>query len=94
MEMYNALVEVDATQVVHVDELMARLAAYHPAVGISPRGWLEARVSLPAESLVQACTTAVAVVEAAALTVAIACEVMTEAEFEVREGFGPGSVGA
>jgi hypothetical protein len=89
METYNAVVEVGATQVVHVDHLMTKLAAYHPAVGISPRGWLEARISVPAETLVQACTTAVAVVEAAALTVAIACEVMTEAEFEVREGFGP-----
>lgn len=94
MEMYNAVIEVDATQIVHVDELMTRLGAYHPAVGVSPRGWLEARISLPAESLAQACNTAVAVVEAAALTVAIACEVMTESEFDVREGFGPGVVGA
>ena len=86
MEMYNAAVEVDGHDG-DADELMNALAAYHPAVGVSPRGWLEARISLPAESLAQACTTATAVVEAVAGAAAIACEVMLESEFEIREGF-------
>lgn len=86
MKMYTAVVEVDAKSG-DVDDLMDQLASYHAAVGTSPRGWLEARLSLPAESLAQACTTAAAVVEAAAGAAAIACEVMLEAEHDAREGF-------
>jgi excisionase family DNA binding protein len=86
MKTYNAAVEVDAHDG-DVDELMAALEAYHPAVGISPRGWLEVRISVPAESLVQACVTAATVVESFTGAAAIACEVMTEAEFDAREGF-------
>lgn len=86
MKMYNAAVEVTAHDG-DTDQLMDALAAYHPAVGVSPRGWLEARISLPAESLAQACATATIVVEAAMGAAAIACEVMLEEEFDTREGF-------
>lgn len=89
MQMYNAAVEVATKDVDEdlVDELMGTLAPYHVAIGSSPRGWLEARISLPAESLAQACATAAAVVESATGAAAIACEVMTEDEFAGREGF-------
>lgn len=89
MQMYNAAVEVATknTDEAYVDELMDQLAAYHVAIGTSPRGWVEARISVPAESLAQACATAAAVVETAAGAAAIASEVMTEDEFAAREGF-------
>lgn len=89
MKMYNAAVEVANKNVagVDVDELMRALSSFHPAVGTSPRGWLEARISLPAENLTQACTTAAAVIEAATGAAAIACEVMTEDEFNARQGY-------
>lgn len=86
--MYNAVVEV-ATKRLDVDEAMGRLAAFHPSVSTSPRGWGTARISLPAESLAQACATAAAVVGAALGAEAVACEVMTEAELDAREGFVP-----
>ena len=98
MRMYNAAVEVDSTRIDEdvADELMGQLAQFHPAVGTSPRGWLEARISLPAESLAQACVTASTVVESAAGAAAIACEVMTEEEFDARQGFttAPDLIGA
>lgn len=91
MMMYNATVEVavkgDQVDDDVVDALMEQLATHHGAVGTSPRGWLEARISLPAENLTQACVTAAAVVESAAGAAAIACEVMTEEEYAAREGF-------
>ena len=89
MQMFNAAIEVDTKDLdeERVDELMGALAAYHPAVSASPRGWLEVRISLPAENLVQACVTACSVVETFAGAAAIAAEVMTEDEFNAREGF-------
>lgn len=89
MHTYNAAVEVATKDTSEdlVDELMDQLATYHPAIGLSPRGWLEVRLSVPAENLVQACVTATTVVEAFAGAVAIAAEVMTEDEFDARQGF-------
>ena len=90
MKMYNAAVEVDHNAAAGedlVDELMSSLEQYHPAVGTSPRGWLEVRISLPAESLAQACVTATALVETFTGAAAIAAEVMTETEFDARQGF-------
>lgn len=89
MQMYNAAVEVATkdTSEALVDELIDQLAQYHGAIAVSPRGWLEARISLPAESLAQACATAAAVVETVTGRRALACEVMTEEEFDAREGF-------
>lgn len=89
MKMYNAAVEVATKKISEdtADELMEALAAYHPSVGTSTRGWLEARISVPAESLLQASTTALAVVEQATGVAAIYAEVMAEEEFAAREGF-------
>jgi hypothetical protein len=87
MEMYNAAVEVDTKNTAedYVDAVMGMLKQYHPAVGTSPHGWLEVRISLPAEALTQACTTATAVVELATGRRALACQVMTEDELAARE---------
>lgn len=90
MKMYNAAVEVakkSPSAEEFADELMDALASYSVAVGTSPRGWLEVRISLPAVSLAQAVSTALAVVESAVGVGAIACEVMDEEEFAAREGF-------
>lgn len=93
MEMYSATVEV-ATRVDpakvdpdQFDEVMEQLSEHHPAISVSARGWLTAAVSLPAESLAQAGATAVRLVEAAAGAAAIAAQVMTESEFNAREGW-------
>jgi excisionase family DNA binding protein len=67
-----------------------RLADYHASVGTSPRGWLSFQISLPAESLSQAITTALAVIAAAVPGVeALHADVMTEAEFDALNGFVP-----
>lgn len=91
MKMYNANVEVDvrADQIADdvVDAMMGQLATFHVALGTSPRGWIEVRISLPAENLAQACATAAVVVESAAGAAAIACEVMAEEEYAARQGF-------
>ncbi|MCW2751478.1 MAG: binding domain protein excisionase family [Aeromicrobium sp.] len=92
MRMYNAAVEVRSQKnpsLDAIDRFMDNLAAYHPAFEMSPRGWLDARISFPAETLAQACATAIAVVEAALGAPAVACEVMTETEFIAREGWEP-----
>lgn len=91
MEMYNAAVEVAAkTNKItdaRVDVLMGKLADYHGTLGTSPRGWLEYRISLPAENLAQACSTAIAIITQLDSGAPIACEVMTESEFNARFGF-------
>ncbi len=94
MEMYSAHVELSRQRMTsdQVDKIMDELEAYQGAVGQSPRGFVDAQFSLPAEHMAQACTTAVAVMEAAAAAAgikahAVAVEVMTEDEFLVREGW-------
>lgn len=93
MEMYSAHVELARKRISPdvAEKIHDELDGYHPAVGHSPRGWVDAQISLPAEHLAQATQTAVAVVEAAARAAgvtasAVAVEVMTEAEFNVRQG--------
>ena len=92
MEMYNATIDVakrDELDDDQVDAIMEKLASYHPALGGSPRGWQSAIISLPAESLAQATSSALAVVEAAFGAPAVALEVMTSAEFDLRHGWEP-----
>lgn len=91
MKMFNANVEVQRRDV-DADQAMERLAGYHPTIGTSDRGWVCARISLPAEDLAQACHTAAAVITQALEAEAIAAEVMTEAEFDAREGWEPAPV--
>jgi excisionase family DNA binding protein len=86
MEMHNATVEV-AVKDFDTDTMMDRLAPYHPAVGQSERGWASATISVPAETVAQAAVTACAVVAAAFGAPALVCEVMTEREFDARQGW-------
>lgn len=89
MQMYNAHVEVNKRGVFDVDKVMAALAQHHPAIGHSPRGFADAQISLPAETLAQAAASAAAVVSwAYDGATAIACSVMTEKEFMNRQGWG------
>jgi excisionase family DNA binding protein len=100
MTMHTVEVEVARRgRDVDVDELEAvleRLQDYHASLGTSPRGWLSALVSLPAESVAQAASTAAAVVSQAIGADVVAIEAMTAAEFDQREGFEkiPDLVGA
>jgi excisionase family DNA binding protein len=87
MTMYSAHVEVDHRGDFDVDQMMDQLELYHASVGMSARGYADAQISLPAETLAQACTTAIAVVSAAFGAAAVACEVLTEAEFDARQGW-------
>ena len=91
METYNATIELEARGALtddQVDELMEQLAGYHAAIGHTPRRH-SVTISLPAENLRQAVTTALAVVEAAFGSPALTIEAMTTAEFDTREGWQP-----
>lgn len=89
MQMYTAEVETATKDLPPTDEAMDALAAYHPAVYPSDRGWSSARISLPAENAAQACATACAVVADALGAPVVAIAVMTEAETAAREGWVP-----
>lgn len=90
--MYVAAVEVATTRQLDVDEAMKTLADYHPVLGTSPRGWVEVQISVSATGLAHACTTAAAIARAATGAEALACQVMTEWEYEARHGLARGSV--
>jgi len=88
--MYSIHIELDAKKTVEeIVQIHERLAAidYHPAVGISPRGYLDAQVTVPATSLIQAVTTTVATIQQITDATAIAVEAMTEKEWDARQGF-------
>lgn len=91
MQMYNAVVGVErrASELDPdaLDAVMERLGAFHAALGESRRGWASATISLAAESLAQATATAAAVVGQAYGAEPISCEVMTEKEFDLRQGW-------
>jgi hypothetical protein len=81
---YVAVVRVGTRDQIDVDLMMAMLVDCDPALGAAHSGWLEVRINLPANSLAQACKSALAVVGAATGTRAVACEVMTASEFDDR----------
>jgi excisionase family DNA binding protein len=89
MKQYSVHVELETTVYAAAEKLHEQLAAgdFHPSVGFSPRGWLDAQITLPAESLVQAAQIASAVLRDLTGLDAVAIEVMTEAEFDARQGF-------
>ncbi|KAA9133947.1 helix-turn-helix domain-containing protein [Microbacterium caowuchunii] len=64
---------------------MAALAAYAPALTITPRGYRAARITFPADSIVQAAITAATVVEHALGGPVIHLDVLTEREADERE---------
>lgn len=85
---YNARIEYQTREDID-DRLLDALADYHPATGRAPRGWVEAIITLPAENLRQAATTALAVAEAAHVAPLLAVEVLPTAEFDARHGLTP-----
>jgi len=85
---YNALVELDLRTEPsndEIDAIMDHLAPWHGTCGMTPRGFAFGLITLPATSLEQAAAAAIAVVERAFGGIAaIACEVLTTAEFDRR----------
>lgn len=91
MNHYSAHIEVNRRELTadQADELLESLAEYHPSVGQSKRGWVDAQITLPADNLQQATATAIAIVSMATGAEAISAEVMTEVEFDSRQGYQP-----
>jgi len=87
---YNAIVELDEPHDEHrAEQLVDGLVDYHVAVGRSLQGRLEATITLPAEGLRQAVTTALHVVAAAAGAPPRAIEVLPTGDFDARHGLAP-----
>lgn len=88
---YNATIEIDLHDpgLDVLDHAVEQLADYHPAISISPRGYAEATITLPADSIRQATVTALAVVAGAFAEEPVACTVMTTDEFDARQAFVP-----
>ncbi len=89
--MYFAVhIELDAhkteNEMIKLHDQLAQID-YHPAVGVSPRGFLDVRVTVPATGLIQAVTTTVATMQHLTEATAIAVEALTEKERDAREGF-------
>jgi len=89
MDHYTAEVEVDRRGDLtpdQIDAAMEALGEYAPALGITPRGHQSARITFPADSIAQAASTALRVVEAAFDARTVRLDIMTEAEADAREG--------
>jgi hypothetical protein len=84
--MYVAAVEVETQRQIDIDDVMRTLGDYRPTLGTSPRGWVQLRLRFSATGLAHACTKAAALARAATGAEAIACEVMTQEEHDVRHG--------
>lgn len=71
-----------------LDDLMEVLGPFGAAFGMSPRGWLGVRLTVPAEGLRQAAMSATSLVQAADPRLRpLALEVMPEDEWEARQAF-------
>ena len=69
--------------------LCTALSAYHPTISRGPRGHVVVAITLPADSVVQAVQTAVAVVAQATDVGALAVEALPAAESAKRAGLAP-----
>ena len=93
MQMFSAHIEVDDRAPVPSDgdlrdTLLKALAPYGGEPDVSPRGFRSATITLPAENIAQACTTAAAVVSSVyGGATPIVVEAMTTQEFTKREGW-------
>jgi excisionase family DNA binding protein len=93
MQMFRAHVEVDDRAPLPsdgslLDDLVNALQPYSGVPGLSPRGFRSATITLPAESMAQACATAAAVVSSVyGGATPIVVEVMTAQEFARREAW-------
>jgi excisionase family DNA binding protein len=85
---YNARIEWAAPhEDERVDDLVAALADFHVAVSRSDAGHTEAIITLPAESLRQAASTALSIAETQGEVLVL--EVLPTAEFDRRLGLTP-----
>jgi excisionase family DNA binding protein len=94
MNYFNLYIELDIHQPPRekIEEVMTLAEmgqGLHPAIGTSVRGYLDATVTVAAESLVYAVMSTVATVQQIAGAAAIRVDVMTEAEFDARQGAVP-----
>lgn len=90
MTEYTATVEVaNKKPLAQVDTLTAidKLMPFDGAIGQHARGWWSATISVTADSLAQATTAAIALVEAAYSCEALSCEVMPFDEWDARRGW-------
>lgn len=86
--LYNARVELDTRGDID-DQLLEELTDYGPATGRAERGHVEVYITLPAEGLRQAVTTALALVGSAVGVDVLAVEAMPTDEFDRRVGLAP-----
>lgn len=94
MRNYNVTVELDRKDDPKGDgaaaiALVDALEGYSPAAGPSVFGRLEVVITVPAETLRQAVTTGLAVVEAAAGVRALAVDALATDDFDRRHGVEP-----
>jgi hypothetical protein len=81
---YVAVVEVATRLELGQGEAAASLREYEPVFGRSPRGWVEVRLKISATGLAHACATAAAMARVATGAEGLACQVMTQAEYDAR----------
>ena len=81
---YVAVVEVATRLELGQGDAAASLREYEPVFGRSPRGWVEVRLKISATGLAHACATAAAMARVATGAEGLACQVMTQAEFDAR----------
>lgn len=81
---YVAVVEVATRLELGQGDAAASLREYEPAFGRSPRGWVEVRLKISATGLAHACATAAAMARVATGAEGLACQVMTQAEYDAR----------
>jgi excisionase family DNA binding protein len=89
MEHFNVRAELATRRQDLDDDLIDALTGYSPAVGRSDRGRVEVIITVPADTLRQAVTTALPLLEQAGNSGVIALEVMSTAEFDARLGVEP-----
>jgi excisionase family DNA binding protein len=71
------------------ERILTQLEDWHAAVGHSPRGYVDVQITLPAEDLARAASTALAIAAPVVNAQPIRVEAMTEAEFDARLGEVP-----
>ena len=81
---YIAVVEVATRLDLGQTDAAASLREYEPVFGRSPRGWVEVRLKISATGLAHACATAAAMARVATGAEGLACQVMTQAEYDAR----------
>lgn len=81
---YIAVVEVATRLESGRSDAAIALRDYNPVFGRSPRGWVEVRLRISATGLAHACATAAAMARVATGAESLACQVMTQAEYDAR----------